>query len=85
MTFANIVDPERQLFDCVIDLNARKQGRYVAGTGHPVVDYRDIPERGIRSVVLMNSIYRMENEKLLDDASIQVKLVDTNETNYKHR
>lgn len=75
VTFANLVDQECRLIDCVIDVNPRKQGRFIPGTAHPIVNYCEIPSRGIGAVVLMNPIYRGENEGLLDQAGIQVKLV----------
>lgn len=75
VTFANLLDPDRAAIDCVIDLNPRKQGRFVPGTGHPIVGYRDIAARGIRSAVLMNPNYRAENVALLDQAGLDVELV----------
>ena len=36
-TFVNLVDPDARLVTCLVDVNPRKQGRFVAGTGHAVV------------------------------------------------
>lgn len=75
-TFANLVDPDCTLIDCVVDLNPNKQGRYIPGTGHPIVAPADLPRRGVSSAVLMNPNYREENLRLLADASIELELID---------
>jgi len=70
-TFANLLDPECSLLDCVVDINPNKQGRF-------------IPERPIR--LLPRRIgwsrhpkrdfdepnYHDENERLLARAGIDV-------------
>jgi len=76
VTFANIVDAEGNLLDCVVDLNPQKQGRYIPGTGHPIVGYRELAERGVSSAILMNPNYREENERLLREAGMNVRLVE---------
>lgn len=75
-TFANLVDPDCTLIDCVVDLNPNKQGRYIPGTGHPIVAPADLPRRGVSSAVLMNPNYREENLRLLADAGIELELID---------
>ncbi len=75
-TFANMVDPDCALIDCVVDLNPNKQGRYIPGTGHPIVAPADLPRRGVGSAVLMNPNYREENLKLLAEAGIELDLID---------
>lgn len=75
-TFANLVDPDCTLIDCVVDLNPNKQGRYIPGTGHPIVAPADLPRRGVSSAVLMNPNYREENLRLLADAGIELDLID---------
>lgn len=74
-TFANLVDPDCTLIDCVVDLNPNKQGRYIPGTGHPIVAPTDLPRRGVRSAVLMNPNYREENLRLLAEAGIELDLI----------
>lgn len=78
-TFANLIDPNCALIDCVIDLNRNKQGCFVPGTGHPIVSPADLPELGVRNAVLMNPNYREENLKLLAGAGIEVNLIDWSE------
>lgn len=78
-TFANLVDPDCAIIDCVIDLNPNKQGRYIPGTGHPIVAPADIIRRGVNSAVLMNPNYREENLQLLAEAGIELDLIDWRE------
>ncbi len=75
VTFANLIDPERRWIDSVVDLNPRKQGHFVAGTGHPIVHYAALRERGVRNVVLMNPNYEEENRALAAAAGLQVEFI----------
>ena len=70
------MDPKRELITCVVDLNPQKQGKYLPGTGHPIVDYLVLPDLGVTTAILMNPNYREENQALLRQASLSVKLVD---------
>ena len=77
-TFANLLDPDCLLIDCIVDMNPNKIGNYLPGTGHPIVDYKSLPGRNIRNVILMNPNYYEENRKLLDKDDIDVNLVNWN-------
>ena len=74
VTFVNLLDPDRAIVDCLIDLNPRKQGKYVPGTGHPIVSYHEAAARGVCSAVLMNPNYRAENIALLAQAGLTIEL-----------
>jgi len=74
--FANLIDPDRKLIDCLIDLNPNKQGHYLPGTGHPIVGHRDLKTRNIAYAILMNPNYRDENLALLREASIDTNLIE---------
>jgi 2-polyprenyl-3-methyl-5-hydroxy-6-metoxy-1,4-benzoquinol methylase len=78
-TFANLVDPDCMLIDCVVDLNPNKQGCFIPGTGHPIVAPAELPQRGVRSAVLMNPNYYEENRRLLAEAGIELDLMDWSE------
>lgn len=78
-TFANLVDPDCALIDCVVDLNPNKQGRFIPGTGHPIVSPIELHGRGVHNAVLMNPNYRQENLQLLAKAGIQLNLIDWSE------
>lgn len=78
-TFANLIDPQCDLIDCVVDLNPNKQGRFIPGTGHPIVSPTLLAERGVHSAVLMNPNYREENLQLIAEAGIELNLIDWSE------
>jgi hypothetical protein len=73
VTFVNLLDPDQQKIDCVIDINPRKQGRFVPGTAHPIVGYREAAQRGIRTAFLMNPNYAQENRALLEQAGVSME------------
>ena len=75
-TFANLIDPECQLIDCLVDLNPNKQGKYVAGSGHAIVDPLKLGGRGVTDVILMNPNYRDENMKILKQAGISLNMIE---------
>ena len=60
VTLANLLDPARERLECVVDMNPSKQGRFLPGTGHPIVSPRELPAYGVRSAILMNPNYRSE-------------------------
>ncbi len=65
VTLAGLVDPDLEHIDCVVDINPAKQGRFVPGTGHPIVAPEALAARGVRNVVLMNPAYRKEVAAML--------------------
>lgn len=78
-TMANLVDPQANLIDCIVDLNPNKQGRYIPGSGHPIVSLDVLSNRNIRHVILMNPNYRAENLGLIKQAGIEINLIDWSE------
>lgn len=76
VTLANMADPACARLRCVVDLNPNKQGRYLPGTGHPIVDFRALGPMGVRTALLTNPNYRDEIAGLLAGAGLDVELVD---------
>ncbi|MES2831544.1 MAG: class I SAM-dependent methyltransferase [Pseudomonadota bacterium] len=75
-TFASLLDPDCSLIDCVIDVNPNKQGRFLPGTGHPIIAPSALHGRDVCSIILMNPNYRAENQALLDDLGLKIALTD---------
>lgn len=75
VTFANLVDGDRSAIDCIVDLNPRKQGHFVAGTGHPIVSHTELAARGVRNVILMNPNYESENRALAAEAGLELRFI----------
>jgi len=76
VTLANLADPDCELLDCVVDLNPAKQGKYVPGTGHPILPFESLGERRVEVAILMNPNYREENQRLLYEAGIKTRLIE---------
>ena len=75
VTFAQLVDADCTLVDCLVDLNPNKQGKFTPGTGHPIVGVRELAARGVAHAILMNPNYRAENEALLARENVAVNLI----------
>ena len=76
VTFANLLDPEGSRIDCVVDVNPAKQGKYLAGTGTPIVAPEELPSRGVRSVIVLNPNYRDEIQGRLTAIEQSIAIVD---------
>ena len=76
VTFVNLIDPEKKLIDFVIDLNPKKQHKFLPGTGHPIIDYTEISKNQIKHAILMNHNYRQEIISLLEKKHIDINLIE---------
>lgn len=57
VTFLNDVEAGVDVVQAVVDVNPRKQGRFVAGTGQPIIRPDQVRGIGARTVVVMNANY----------------------------
>lgn len=73
-TLVNIVDPGRELISCVIDINPKKNGHYIPGSGHKIVGYKEAWAMGVNSAILMNPNYLDENTAFLKKDEINISL-----------
>ncbi len=48
----------------LVDINPKKQGRFVSGTGHPIIDPRSLENHRGRLIVVTNSNYLDEIEAM---------------------
>jgi C-methyltransferase C-terminal domain/Methyltransferase domain len=60
VTFLNIADPTGSAISHVVDVNPRKAGRFIAGSGHEIIEPSAVRELHPEVIVLMNPIYREE-------------------------
>jgi hypothetical protein len=72
--FLNLLDPQGQLVHGAVDLNPAKQGKFVPGTGHPIVSPESLRGLRIARIVLMNPIYFDETSQLLKKLGISAPL-----------
>ena len=64
-TFLNIVKMDNTI-DYVVDINPRKQGNYIAGSGQKIIPPNFLTELNPDTVVVMNPIYLEEIRKILN-------------------
>jgi SAM-dependent methyltransferase len=74
VTYLNLLDSTASLISCVVDMNPRKQGRFVPGTGHPIVSATQLNDLAISNVVVMNPNYIDEIRDELDLLGVQASL-----------
>ena len=73
VTFLNMM-AGAQAVTHVVDINPRKQGMYVAGTGQRIVAPEALRELAPDVVIVMNPLYRDEIGKALTELGLNVKL-----------
>ena len=64
-TFLNVVPGAREVVPAIVDLNPRKHGRFVPGSGHEVISPEAAAALAPDVVVVMNPLYAAEVESLL--------------------
>ncbi|AUM88683.1 methyltransferase [Clostridium botulinum] len=80
-TFVNLIDNNNGLIDSVIDINKNKQGYFISGTAHEIINYKDIPYRGIKNIIVMNKNYYNEINEVLNKENIKVNLISGEDLN----
>ncbi len=76
VTFCNLIDPEHKFFDFVIDLNPKKHKKFIPGSGHKIISYKEISKYKITKAILMNPNYFEENIDLLKKSNIKIELLN---------
>lgn len=74
VTFLNMVGCRNQI-EYVIDINTRKHGKYIPGTGQKIVSPEFLPEYMPHVAILMNPIYKNEIQQTLDDLGLKTRLM----------
>ena len=73
-TFLNVV-PGGQSVGTVVDVNPRKQGRYVPGTGQRITAPDSLVGQDLRAIVVMNPVYSAEIERTLRELGIDAEVL----------
>jgi SAM-dependent methyltransferase len=64
VTFANFVDSTLEKIKCIIDINPNKCGKFLPGSGHPIVSPSVLLEQDIDVIIIMNPNYSTEIRKI---------------------
>ncbi|HEX5358618.1 MAG TPA: class I SAM-dependent methyltransferase, partial [Candidatus Nitrosotalea sp.] len=81
VTFANLIDPNKDFISCVVDVNSNKQGSYLPGTGHPIISPELLSSNKIDFAILLNPNYYDEIYNLLRTLNVNVELIDLMDEN----
>ncbi len=65
VTFVNLLDPNMEYIEAVIDINPKKQSSFISGTGHIIVSLQDALAMGVNEIILMNPNYHSEIEEMI--------------------
>lgn len=76
VTFANLIDPGRNMIKCVIDVNPNKQGNYIPGTGHLITDVETAAQNGVTHAIIMNPNYMLEIQGIMAHKKIHLQLIE---------
>jgi SAM-dependent methyltransferase len=74
VTFLNALNIRHEI-EYVIDINPRKQGNYITGTGQKIVSPEFLAEYQPTHVVVMNSVYLEEINLMLKNMHIQAQVI----------
>jgi len=74
VTLLNILDPNAELIDAAIDINPNKQGKFIAGTGHPIISPKEIKNKNYKKIFNLNPNYLNENNELLRKMAIKIQM-----------
>lgn len=67
MTFANLLDPENIFISSVVDVNPRKAGKFLSGSGHSIIAPDAFLEDPSEILLIMNPNYEDEIKQVVGD------------------
>lgn len=74
VTFCNLADPDRSHLAGVVDVNPAKQGKYLPGTGHPIVP--PAAALGAAAVLVFNPNYVTEVRATVERLGSRAEVID---------
>lgn len=74
--FVNYIDPNHKLIDYLIDINPKKQGKFVAGTGHQIISIDEIRKHNIKTAIIVNPLYYNEIKSTVSQHNLGIDLID---------
>jgi len=77
VTFLNTMNISYRKIEYIIDINSRKHGKFIAGTGQKVVAPDFLKEHQPNVIIIMNPIYYSEIQQAIRDLGINAKCVVT--------
>jgi len=78
VTFLNVLDAGPEI-SCVVDINPHKQGKFVPGTGQPVVGPEALRDDPPDAIIVMNPLYRAEIGRMVAEIGVTADILDVGE------
>ncbi len=75
VTFANTLSISHKQIEYIVDINPRKSGQFVPGTGQKVVRPEFLREYQPQAVIIMNPIYQAEIRKTVGEFGIDARFL----------
>ena len=75
VAFLNLLDIRVDLIQFVVDINPKKWGTYIPGTGQEIISPRDLAQHKSDIILVMNPEYLSEVDKMVRQMGIRTKLV----------
>lgn len=75
VTFLNTLDTDAAAVRAVVDVNPRKQGRYIVGTGQQIIGPESLGAIGPQVVIVMNPVYKSEIAAQLEALRIDAEVL----------
>jgi hypothetical protein len=64
VSFLNVLDTEDKI-EYIVDINPRKEGKYIVGSGQKIVNPHFLAGYGPDIIILMNPVYRVEITRMM--------------------
>ena len=77
-TFVNLMDRDREYVSYVVDINPKKQNRYIAKTAHKIISPKSLIELRSRDILVMNDNYYEEIKKDTGELNLNLHVLGVN-------
>lgn len=74
VTFLNMIGAKKQI-GYVIDINPRKQGKYIPGTGQKICSPEFLRGYQPDKIIIMNAIYKNEIQQIMNGLGVSAQLI----------
>jgi hypothetical protein len=74
VTFLNVL-PTRDQIQYIVDINPRKKGMVIVGSGQEIVEPQFLTQYQADVIILMNPVYRAEIEQMMLDMGLTAEIV----------
>ncbi|MGR3174502.1 MAG: class I SAM-dependent methyltransferase [Candidatus Scalindua sp.] len=75
VTFLNLLDKDQKHIDYLIDINPKKQNKYIGGTGHRIFSPKKFKKSVPDSIIVMNENYLNEIRLTVNNSQIKFKVL----------